>query len=1347
MFFRKSGKTHTLVLILGAAIVVLIFCIIVLRKRQNHPRIARKIILELEKTPPAPSVAPAPTITSAPTPGTHARNIPTTTTKAILGPCLMLTGRVSLQDGSPAANAIVRLVKPGWGKDPTTIHEKMVGETIADLNGHYRLVVRDNVYFSLSAEKKGYAKAGIVLWDKDAAEHSGRQTGTRKVAKDLVLFPAAPIRGKVIDETNKPVKGAKIYTMPAAKKGENFHVASASDTTTDKYGLYTLENVTPGKWILSVYAAAYVPFTKVVEAPADNVILRVSSRGAVLEGHIYLKLSGEAVPHASVQLSPQLFSPTMLFASARYMTETNETGEYRFEHLAAGKYDIDASKHNLHLMPSKKGTSYRFTLAVNEEKTNFDLYVYSGHTIRGKVKDVRNGKPLDSVTVSTGGIYPVYRKNEYETGADGKYILTGVFGPLVDLKVQKKDYRAIRSVTAGEIQIRLDPEQLDVTQDIEMAPAVTVSGIVKTADGIPVANAKVSASTNPDVFRYNKFTPVDDGARFALEVTPFQPTRIQAKAPGYCIAYSHPLDVKDIPISDVEIILKRGATVKGIVVNPDGEPVEGATVQASQFLGMVRHLAGQRCGEADSDAEGKFVLSNLPPEGIRLVAREKGFTASRGEKIILSPGEIRSGIKLALRKSHYLAGQVTDIDRNPLEGVTISAYANVPGMNSNGYARTDADGNYRIEGLAKVAYTVRLYHNEYGNKSYRRVEVDRDDADFVLSSKEKVKLIGSVVDWKSGEPIGDFTVTSDGSIRPGKVSGTPGRFIAKNLEPGLIYGFRIKASGYANLEAEMVTITKGKDVIEHTFKMGPGGSILGRVVSSGQRQPLSGVHVYLKGVCNEWEVSSRLPEAIAITETDGRFQFDNVPVGKNTVVFAPPAPLAGLTRRIDVQQGSTSDFGDVGLWSGSTLKGKVVQMPGEKGVPGERIKLRDFAKGTVQTREADANGEFEFTALKNGHYVLSLDQYKVFLVSINLDGIETREVVLKIGARKLKGLVLRKRKPAQANIILTSANGTMSRTTTADADGVFEIHNLTPGRWLVLVSLMDNWKLNVSKWVDIEREGITEKTFVIPSGRLVGEVLDTDGAPVTRAKISAHLTKLADEEYEIDHKTYCATSDSDGTFAIEGPPPGTYRVSAYEEKAGSASVQGVKVPVDGDSDEAILRLGATGGGTLISVALNLTNGEPIKDAWCYISTSEGNFYHGQKRNDDGVLHIPNILAGTYVIDIGAVEFSSAIHVVKIKPGETVKLEDALYEFGEFSWKLVDKNGTPQSNIPCWLTPNDPDSIENILRGETNQNGLWNRGGLYPGEYTATATMPDGSQVTEIIIIKPHETTKKETIVE
>ncbi len=1259
-------------------------------------------------------------------------------------PRLIVFGRVTLQDGSPATSATLQLVKLRIDSEGSGFVEEEAAKTSADDNGHYRLVAQDHPYFLLNASRKGSAKVSAYIMDQKAARAGERQTGTREVRHDIALPSAAYIRGLVMDEAEQPVTDIKVMALSFRGEGREQRI-TRSETKTHKDGRFSIEDIPAGEVTLAVHSPDHVPLSQKVTAPVEDLILRLTSEGASLEGNVYLLSSGEAVFGATVKahLVPSGPQPSLIPKVAK----TDQFGAFRLEPLAAGSYVIEALKDDLFLVPPKDPRDRQIALAEKEKKRAIELFLYEGHTIRGKVTEKVTGVPLEGVKVSMAWGRDIEKFTDV-TGPEGEYLLRGLTQLQIGLKAEKKGYALVsRQLHDPYIRVQLTPDNLEVTQNIEMVRAVTISGVVKTADDLPVTDAKVVLYSSRNRPQHDQFTPVDELGAFTLDAEPFVPCRVKAEAPGYAASFSDQVTAQDTPVRGVTIIMRQSASITGTVMDPDNQPVEGAKVQARQMVWLGPYGTYENLGDTVSDSSGNFAFSDLPPEEVQLFAKKEGFASSKEEKITLSPGEIKSGVELVLRQSQFLAGRITNPEGEPLERVSVHVYASGSVENSSGHSQTDAEGRYRIEGLADIPHNVSLYHPDYGSESHQNIEVGRDDADFVLGAKAKVTFIGKVVDWKSGEPIADFSASFRAGAQPLKDPNVPGQFKAEKLQPGMSYSFLIEAPGYSSLDTGYIAMPEDKDVLEKTFKLGPEGSIIGRVISREAKEPLSGVSVNLQGTGRDWQTSQYPPEAITTTGEDGRFQFESASQGENTVVFNPPEPFVAQTRTIEVEHGAVADFGDVEMGGGGIVKGRVVQLPDEKPLPAKVVELSSTMSSVHKKATTDDHGAFEFKALSNGQYVLRVREYNVSHY-VRLGEDETQEYVLRIGAATLKGRVLRNGNPVSAGISLRQTNLDQWKSAAAGQDGTFEVKDMAPGRWRVSIYSMQDRRRTIEEWIDIAPQSVTEKVFEFPAGRIVGMVVDANEAAVANAKVSARRSRTADDEDGYQPRTWTVTSQEDGSFAIEELFPDSYGVSASKEELGIALVEDVQVPRNGDSEPVTLRLGAVQGGTLVSVVLNLTNGEPVPEAWCHLTTSSGvRFDHGQKRDDEGVMRINNIPPGTYNVKVSSYGFEVKEHTVEIKAGETVELMDILYEAGALRWALMDKSGAPLAHVNCRMVPNDPNSIEKIREGKTDANGLWIVRGLYPGEYTVTSTLSDGRGVSEVVLIKEHDLTQKEVVVD
>jgi len=1076
---------------------------------------------------------------------------------------------VSLQDGTSAVGAIVQLIKLETNFRTGATVEGPAAKASTDDHGHYRLVSSDYQYFYLMASHKAGAKVTTLLTD-ERLRRGEEQTGKREITHDFVLPPVAPIRGRVIDEDDRAITGTPIKAFSLDKE-DRAQRMSGSETTTDEQGCFSIDDMTTGKVVLVVNSPKHVVLKQKITAPVDDLILRLTSDGASLAGCVYLLSTGEAISGATVRVF--LMPGEYRVLPIPRIAETDQFGAFRFAPLAAGRYFIMAEKDDLFIVPSKDGGWHKIELAGKEKKSGIKVFLYEGHTIRGKVTERYTNKPLEGVNLSVDWRDGADKYTDI-TGPDGEYLLSRLTRPYIHLKVEKKAYVVANKLDSRPYMfIRLTLDSLEITQNIEMMQTVTISGMVKDANGQPVHDAKVAIYSLDNRRMRDPLTTADEAGAFALEAEAFVVCRVRAKAPGYASSFSDVVEVKDTDVKDVAVIMKTNVTISGLVLDFRGQPVEGATVQASQSLWLGVTNVFESFGRMVSDSSGKFTFSHLPPGETQLTAQKEGFASSQKYTFSLNPGEVKTGVKIVLPQSQCIAGRITNTEGEPVENVDVSVYASVATDNSSGKARSDDEGHYRIEGLADTFHYITLHHPNYGGEFRHNIEVGREDLDFVLRAKAKVTFIGKVVDWKSGEPIADFAVSSQSGAQPVKDPDVPGQFKAENLRSRGGYSFHIEAPGYSSLDSGDIRMPEGEQVFEKMFVMGPGGSIVGRVINRESKEPLSGLDLYLKHTGSDWEARYRPPDAVAKTDEEGRFRFDNVSDGTNTVVFEPLAPFVTHIRRITVEHGGVADLGDVEIGSGAVVKGSVLQLPDDIPVPAVAVELQSH-DGRFKTKTiTDDGGAFEFKGLEKWWYMLRVPDYDVSY-NFQLEENETKEYDFQIGSCILKGRVLRNGKPLIARVGLRQMDLEQFKDADTDDQGNFEIENMAPGRWLAKIHFRHDMNRRIAEWVYIAPQSVTEKVFEFPMGRIVGMVVDANNTPVARAIISVDRFPPPREEEAYHVGTRTAASDDDGLFVIEDLFAGTYKVSAREESLGSAQVYNVEVPHNGESEPVLVQLGA-----------------------------------------------------------------------------------------------------------------------------------------------------------------------------
>jgi protocatechuate 3,4-dioxygenase beta subunit len=229
-------------------------------------------------------------------------------------------------------------------------------------------------------------------------------------------------------------------------------------------------------------------------------------------------------------------------------------------------------------------------------------------------------------------------------------------------------------------------------------------------------------------------------------------------AVGFQAAPPPPAATKAAPAKAVPAPKPRpAAALEGAVKGPDGRPIEGALVIARQAGASSREPLSTK-----TSADGRFRLS-LPrtavgPWDVRVEA--KSLAALQVEKV--QPG---APLSVALQKGRTITGIVRDAsDNRPLVGVTVEARStdrsrfSLPWEPLAGavIARTDAQGRFRLEGVANGLFEVSARAPRYGRAQRRSVRPGAS-VDFLLLPGAS---ISGLVTGPEGRPVAGAVVAA-----------------------------------------------------------------------------------------------------------------------------------------------------------------------------------------------------------------------------------------------------------------------------------------------------------------------------------------------------------------------------------------------------------------------------------------------------------------------------------------------------------------------------------------------------------------------------------------------------------
>ncbi|MCP4261438.1 MAG: M48 family metalloprotease [Planctomycetes bacterium] len=264
------------------------------------------------------------------------------------------------------------------------------------------------------------------------------------------------------------------------------------------------------------------------------------------------------------------------------------------------------------------------------------------------------------------------------------------------------------------------------------------------------------------------------------------------------------------------MVMKRGLTIRGIVKNEQGEPIENALVDTGGGEGTTVY------GEVIENhttprtlADGSFSVGGLAVVSKDIIVSAVGYAP---QVIPINVEDGMESIEVCLKSGKTHVGQVVDIDGNPIEGVKIVIRDWRVGNKRNAITRitkTDSRGYFKIENLPdegnlKLGFGKR----DSGLLGFsKEIPEDVSLRDKIVMYKTPV-FAGKVVDAETGAVIKNFTHTigidsaafgdsiSWSRSRKEKVTSEDGTFSRSWVGYGVTYPFDglccllVEAKGY-----------------------------------------------------------------------------------------------------------------------------------------------------------------------------------------------------------------------------------------------------------------------------------------------------------------------------------------------------------------------------------------------------------------------------------------------------------------------------------------------------------------------------------------------------------------------
>jgi len=901
-----------------------------------------------------------------------------------------------------------------------------------------------------------------------------------------------------------------------------------------------------------------------------------------------------------------------------------------------------------------------------------EISLEPGHSLSGVVRK-KDGRPAAKALV------------RWEGGdAESRWVETGVDGSfrLADLPKRRGTVVADGgedgfAEAGGAMPGSAEPLVLS------LAPPAILEGRTLDASTLkPVSRVRLEVASG-----FGRFTARTgpDGRYRVRGLRPGSAT-VRAEEPRHVPWTRHSVPVEKGATRTLDVLLTRGATLSGRVVDEDGRPVAGAGVSLLSSSESSLDAAVRLWGEASrlrTRPDGSFTATRLPPgENQRLSVQHPEFERGTVGGISLVAGGTRSGVVVTIRRGVVLTGRVSDPDGNPIAGAEVSAGRSFSVRSSSGgsltqvrvemmeaprTARSGGDGAFELRGLAPGSVSVTVKAPGRATETVDPVLLERgarpDPVEIVL---EPGATISGRIVRRTGEGASGYFVLAQNPRKPsggrGSTSATPeadGTFRIEGLRAGETYDLQLFGTsagfGPGPRKAGILAPADGVEwVVEGT------GRIEGSAVDAKTGQPLGAFEVSYQadrpgmgGVFRVGRGGSRSTggagEAQPVESPDGRFALEEVPSGKWQVVVTAKGYQVGRAAGVVVEDATTTDGVEVRVAPGSVLRGIVKDARSRRGVPDARVRVRGETGDAASSQGSgglftDVEGRFEAEGLAPGKVTVTAEHadYTARTESAVLaEGGSSVEIALSRGSA-LGGVVLSEtRQPVPGASV--SLEGGASRgggfgggnETTTDGAGRFRFDHLSPARYTLRASVPGQ-SSEPAEAVVVEGEAVPDVTLVLSGGAtLRGSV---SGLPET-LRGAVNVSANGPRDFWATVRT-----GPDGRFELSGVPTGqiSVRASAGDFASGTMRSANASVSIAEGQTEAEVEIVFEGDGALSGRVTR--GGKPVADARIVAGAARTGRSASGRTDETGAYRIEGITPGEYEVWVQADAYGRAGNV-------------------------------------------------------------------------------------------------------
>ena len=295
------------------------------------------------------------------------------------------------------------------------------------------------------------------------------------------------------------------------------------------------------------------------------------------------------------------------------------------------------------------------------------------------------------------------------------------------------------------------PLSLSRAKELRLEPGTTIGGIIHDESGRPVQGVTIDVHAPPTEYEGSNYffglgSPITDTqGRWRLDEAPKDLARVWGRT-----SHPHYRD-SDVVVSrnlDSVVVIKKGLSVAGRVVDAAGRPIVGARVI------MGHDTWGTNPPTGSTNEQGEFTLENAIAGPTIITVQAEGF-APRIQDVLVT--ERTASVEFRMEEpASVLRCRIVDVKGNPVAGTHVFADTWRGHRSINFRAQTDRDGRFEWRSAPKDAVLYDFLKE--GFMRGRLTPLTPSDREQTIILYPKLVIAGRVTDAATGRPLPKFRV-------------------------------------------------------------------------------------------------------------------------------------------------------------------------------------------------------------------------------------------------------------------------------------------------------------------------------------------------------------------------------------------------------------------------------------------------------------------------------------------------------------------------------------------------------------------------------------------------------------